>query len=128
MQLFLFHKANFHIMAYAGVQRDYQSVADALIREKFGDKADTAQVKFVLETGDVKELLKIAQAKLTDAKRLQVARLMFNLQQNRLALDHLNWRISILQLHLRMWEALSVQERKISNHLMKMVISWLMIY
>ncbi|WP_157196637.1 hypothetical protein [Methanococcoides burtonii] len=115
-------------MAYAGVQRDYQSVADALIREKFGDKADTAQVKFVLETGDVKELLKIAQAKLTDAKRLQVARLMFNLQQNRLALDHLNWRISILQLHLRMWEALSVQERKISNHLMKMVISWLMIY
>ncbi|WP_135612767.1 hypothetical protein [Methanococcoides sp. AM1] len=57
---------------YAGVRKDYQSVADALIREKFGDKADAAQVKFVLDTGDVKEQLKIAQAKLTDAKRLQV--------------------------------------------------------
>jgi hypothetical protein len=47
-------------MAYGGVRRDYQSVADALIREKFVDKTDAAQVKFILDTGDVKELLKIA--------------------------------------------------------------------
>lgn len=32
----------FFNMAYGGVRRDYQSVADALILEKFGDKADAA--------------------------------------------------------------------------------------
>lgn len=43
-----------------------------MIRDTFGDKAYAAQVRFILDTGDVKELLKIAQAKLTDVKRLQV--------------------------------------------------------
>lgn len=57
---------------YAGVRRDYQTVANDLIREKFGDKVDAAQVRFVLDVGDVKEQLKIAQAKLTDAKRIQI--------------------------------------------------------
>ncbi|MCM1987558.1 hypothetical protein [Methanococcoides seepicolus] len=75
-----------------------------MIRDTFGDKAYAAQVRFILDTINVKELLKITPAKLTDVKRLQflkqivAARLMFNLQRSRLALDYLNLKISILQL------------------------------
>jgi hypothetical protein len=76
---------------YAGVRRDYESVADELIREKFAGRTweysvptkddgietgtftfDEMEVHFVLETTDVKDLLKEAQAKLFDARTLQI--------------------------------------------------------
>lgn len=76
-----------------GMRTEYQSVADALIEERFKDvtwsysttKKDVttetgtftfkeAQVKFTLETGDVKDALKEAQTRLADMQMLQVAR------------------------------------------------------
>ncbi|WP_406660898.1 hypothetical protein V7O66_13825 [Methanolobus sp. ZRKC3] len=71
---------------YARVRQDYQSVADELIRKHFEGKSWTfeledesgeftfedIQCKFILDVADVKDQLKIAQAKLQDAKRLQI--------------------------------------------------------
>jgi hypothetical protein len=69
---------------YAGVRRDYQSVADDLIWKHFEGKKWTFEVegetgeftfddmgcKFILDVSDVSDQLKMAQAKLQDAKRL----------------------------------------------------------
>jgi hypothetical protein len=74
---------------YAGVRGDYQTVANQLIRERFegqsweyeiGDgKGNTetgtftfweAVPKFVLDTGDVKDALKLAQTQLVHAQKL----------------------------------------------------------
>lgn len=81
----------FFNVAYAGVRQDYQSVADSLIREKFegqsweyeivgkDGKTETgtftfaeAAPSFVLGVGDTNEQTKIAQAKLLDAKRIEI--------------------------------------------------------
>lgn len=74
---------------YAGVRRDYQKVANELIREKFEGQSweyaiedgdgkvekgtftfDEIVPKFLLDTGDVKDALKMAQTQLTHAKKL----------------------------------------------------------
>lgn len=75
---------------YAGVRRDYETIADELIREKFAGMSwsfeipgkdeqmetgkftfEEMEASFLLETTDIKDILKEAQAKLTDAKTLQ---------------------------------------------------------
>lgn len=74
---------------YMGVRRDYQSVADTLIKERFAEGSweyeivnkdgqtergtftfEEAAPRFILDTGDVKDALKMAQTQLTHAKKL----------------------------------------------------------
>jgi hypothetical protein len=75
---------------YAGVRHDYERVADELIQNKFSGHSwdysiptkeggtetgtftfEEMEAKFVLDTIDVRDLLNVAQARLTDAQTLQ---------------------------------------------------------
>jgi hypothetical protein len=75
--------------AYRGMRQEYETIADALIRERFEGSTweyeivnkdgntetgtftfEEAKPQFKLDTGNVKEELKVAQAKLYDSRRL----------------------------------------------------------